>query len=39
LKSGVTSEGDFDNVPAEYRALVREYFSEIASQVQEKQIN
>jgi len=36
LKSGVTSEGDFDNVPAEYRALVREYFKEIANQVQEK---
>jgi len=36
LKSGVTSEGDFDNVPAEYRILVREYFREIASQVQEK---
>jgi hypothetical protein len=36
LKSGITSEGDFDNVPLEYRALVREYFREIAEQVQDK---
>ncbi len=36
LKSGVTMGSDFDNVPAEYRALVRDYFREIAIQVQEQ---
>ncbi|MDA3798316.1 MAG: hypothetical protein PF692_04455 [Kiritimatiellae bacterium] len=34
LKSGIISEGVYDNVPPEYRALVREYFKEIANQIQ-----